>query len=186
MRVDLAAQVLSGSVSKAIELTGGQETSETARFAGMVDKFFDAVNVHNFTHGKHSRKMFQIPYTSGEDMRLKWLESDFLGYLADWKDSVMERPGFSKTEKNRMLLRAETRLGLQITCKSFVELVRYLFTLPDVQSFLSQRICQDPLERFFGCQWRSMTTQMPRSLQRTLMQALRVIKSVWKTSARGN
>ena len=47
----------------------------------------------------------------------QWLESDFLGYLADWKDSVMERPGFSKTEKNRMLLRAETRLGLQITCK---------------------------------------------------------------------
>ena len=58
-------------MSKAIELTGGQETSETARFAGMVDKFFDAVNVHNFTHGKHSRKMFQMPYTSGEDMRLK-------------------------------------------------------------------------------------------------------------------
>ena len=24
--------------------------------------------------------------------------------------------------------------------------------MPDVKSFLSQRICQDPLERFFGCQ----------------------------------
>ena len=30
-----------------------------------------------------------------------------------------------------------------------MELVHYLFSLPDVECFLSQRICQDPLERFF-------------------------------------
>ena len=36
--------------------------------------------------------------------------------------------------------------------KSFVELVRHLFTIPGVDSFLSQRLCQDPLERFFGTQ----------------------------------
>ena len=35
---------------------------------------------------------------------------------------------------------------------SFVELVPYLFNLPDVKVFLSQRICQDPLECFFGMQ----------------------------------
>ncbi len=33
-----------------------------------------------------------------------------------------------------------------------MELVRYLFEVPGVESFLSQRICQDPLERFFGTQ----------------------------------
>ncbi len=67
----LSGQVLSESVSKALELTGGEEASETARFIGMVDKFFDAVNVHNYTHGVHSRKTFQMPYTSGKDVRLK-------------------------------------------------------------------------------------------------------------------
>ena len=36
--------------------------------------------------------------------------------------------------------------------KSFGELVRHLFTIPGVDSFLSQRLCQDPLERFFGTQ----------------------------------
>ena len=36
--------------------------------------------------------------------------------------------------------------------KSFVEPVRYLFKIPGVNSFLSQRLCQDPLERFFGIQ----------------------------------
>ena len=65
------SQALSESVSKALELTGGEEASETARFVGMVDKFFDALNVHNYTHGVHSRKRFQMPYTTGRDMCLR-------------------------------------------------------------------------------------------------------------------
>ncbi len=32
------------------------------------------------------------------------------------------------------------------------ELIPYLFTIPNVTSFLSERISQDPLEKFFGCQ----------------------------------
>ena len=35
---------------------------------------------------------------------------------------------------------------------AFVELVQYLFTVPGVTVFLSNRICQDPLEKFFGQQ----------------------------------
>ena len=96
MRVDLAAQVcyscsqpfwyyyllfsvykaLSDSVSKAISLTGGPEASETACFAGMLDKFFDCVNVHNYTHGIHSRKVFQMPYTSKSDFRLEVFKAE--------------------------------------------------------------------------------------------------------------
>ena len=64
----------------------------------------------------------------------------------------------------------------QITCKyactlfhniskivnSFVELVRYLFTLDGVKVFMSQRICQDPLGKFFGCQrQRGATNENP-------------------------
>ena len=33
---------------------------------------------------------------------------------------------------------------------SFVDLVEYIFTIPGVTVFLSNRICQDPLENFFG------------------------------------
>lgn len=63
--------MLSDSVSKALSLTGGPEASETARFAGMFDKFFDCLNVRNYTHGIHSRKFFQMPYTHGNDSRLQ-------------------------------------------------------------------------------------------------------------------
>ena len=72
--------------------------------------------------------------------------------------------------------------------KSFVELVRYLFTVPGVKSLLSQRICQDPLEKFFGCQrQRGGTHDNPNAgefVQNT--QALRVINSFCKDPARGN
>lgn len=71
MRVDLAAQVLSESVSKALRLTGGAEAEETAQLLSNMDKFFDCLNVNNFTSGTRQRKPFQFPYHSGDDFRLK-------------------------------------------------------------------------------------------------------------------
>jgi len=63
--------VLSQSVATAIKLRGGEEASETAKFVEMCDKWFDALNVHNYTHGIRARKDFQKPYTSVDDERLK-------------------------------------------------------------------------------------------------------------------
>ena len=34
---------------------------------------------------------------------------------------------------------------------SFVELVEYIFKIPGVDVFLSERLLQDPLEKFLGC-----------------------------------
>lgn len=63
-------QVLSETVGKAMKLTGGPEAQETAKFILMFDKFFNALNVSNFTNGKHHRKPFKDPYRSGDDFRL--------------------------------------------------------------------------------------------------------------------
>ena len=41
--------MLSQSVATAIKLRGGDEASETAKFVEMCDKWFDAMNVHNYT-----------------------------------------------------------------------------------------------------------------------------------------
>ena len=43
-------QVLSDSVSKALTQYGGKEAEETALFANIFDKFFDCLNVCNFTN----------------------------------------------------------------------------------------------------------------------------------------
>ena len=74
------------------------------------------------------------------------------------------------------------------TANSFIGLVEYIFTLPDVKMFLSQRICQDPLENFFGCQRQHGGTHDNPNVQefQKNMQALRVINSFAKGPAKGN
>ena len=64
-------QIMSGTVSSALLYTGNSEVFETAYFIEKVDKFFDCLNVSNFTQGKHSRKPFQEPYRNADDTRLK-------------------------------------------------------------------------------------------------------------------
>ena len=68
--VPFLMQVLSESVGKALQLMGGPEVQETARFILMFDKFFDALNVGDFKSSKYHRKPFQAPYVSNDDFRL--------------------------------------------------------------------------------------------------------------------
>ena len=72
--------------------------------------------------------------------------------------------------------------------KAFVELVEYLFTIPGVKVFLSEKISQDPIEKFFGCQrQRGRVNENPNAqefLKNT--QALRVINGMCQNVTRGN
>ena len=52
-------------------LTGGDEALETAKFVAIFDKFFDLLNVTNFTNGTRKRKRFQHPFRGPDDFRLK-------------------------------------------------------------------------------------------------------------------
>ena len=58
-------------MATALRLMGGEDVEETAKFVEHFDKFFDCVNVGDFTSGKHSRNPFKSPYYSGSDFRLK-------------------------------------------------------------------------------------------------------------------
>uniref|UniRef100_A0A1X7TFG5 Transposable element P transposase-like GTP-binding insertion domain-containing protein n=1 Tax=Amphimedon queenslandica TaxID=400682 RepID=A0A1X7TFG5_AMPQE len=52
MRVDLASQALSNSVSMAFsDVSTGDEALETSLFASMFNRFVDMLNVSNFTNG---------------------------------------------------------------------------------------------------------------------------------------
>lgn len=66
-------QVLSESVSKALKLTGGSSVDETARLVEYMDKFFDTVNVHNFSHGIRARKPFKCPIEAGRIRDLRYV-----------------------------------------------------------------------------------------------------------------
>ena len=58
-------------MANALKLTGGVEVTETVRFVSMMDRFFDCLNINNFTSGKTKRKPFQDPFRSDKDFRLK-------------------------------------------------------------------------------------------------------------------
>lgn len=58
------AQLLSNSVAKALPLVL-REASETALFAWMFNKFFDLLNVSNFTDGTRYRNPDLHPYKYG-------------------------------------------------------------------------------------------------------------------------
>ena len=69
-----------------------------------------------------------------------------------------------------------------------MEIVQYVFTIPGVSSFLSERLCQDPLEKFFGCQRQRGATNENPSVKDFCKnsQALRVVNSVCSDIKRGN
>lgn len=63
-------QVLSNQVSTALRCFGGDEAAESAIFADNFNKFFDCLNVSNYTEGKQQRNRFKDPYRKKDDFRL--------------------------------------------------------------------------------------------------------------------
>lgn len=148
MNVHLAVQVLSESVGKILQNQGGPECQETAKFVLMMDKFFDCMNTRAKNEGMRKKKPNLEPYFDKNDERFDFFD-ELLTYLTDWKESIQERVGFSTSEKSRMFLSLQTFKGLYMTLKAFPEAVRYLLS-QGVEFVLSNRFCQDPLERHFG------------------------------------
>ena len=72
--------------------------------------------------------------------------------------------------------------------KSFLELIEYIFKIPGVKFFLSERMSQDPLENFFGCQRQRGRTSENPTVQEFCKntQALRVVNSVCASVSKGN
>ena len=70
--------------------------------------------------------------------------------------------------------------------------MEYIFTIDGIKVFLSERLSQDPLEKFFGCQrQRGTTNENPNVVQFCKnTQALRVINgecgNISKSNCRGN
>jgi len=108
-------------------------------------------------------------------------------------------------EQNKKLLSQETRYGVDVTgmvhflncyqinyivfsVSSFIELLPLIMSIPGVKCFLSERLSQDPLEKFFGCQrQRGGTANNPNSYSFCKnSQALQVINSACADISRSN
>ena len=152
MRVDMAAQVLSATVSAVMKSFSPPDTAATPKLCEMIDLYFNCLNLRSTVEYQRKRKPFLAPYTSVHDQRYLWLENEFLRYLREWKESIANRPGdFSQNARNRMFLSWQTYEGLQITSHSVVEATKFLLN-EGMGYVLSERFCQDSLEEYFGNQ----------------------------------
>lgn len=114
------------------------------------------------------------------------------------------RQGFTDEQKQHMVLSNPTDNGMRITgmyvnkkfavtesfstVKSFLELVPLLLKIDGVTAFLSEKLSQDPLEKFFGIQRQQGRANENPSIAQVLKnsQSLRVINSIWVKDLTGN
>jgi hypothetical protein len=75
-----------------------------------------------------------------------------------------------------------------LAVRSFLDMTKYVFAQPGIKAFLTERISQDPLEKFFGVQrQRGRVNENPcvREFCHNT-QALRVIGTVCGQVSKGN
>jgi len=151
MKVQIAAQTLSRTVGMALKSDGHDQLSG---FVLLFDKWFDLMNTSAY-HAKRKAKPHMAPFQLDEqdtEVRLCWLENNFIEYLETWKRRVQERnlPQTNGVTHDRslMLLSKSTEHGLRMTTKSMVKLVRSV--LESGATFVStRRLNQDPVESHF-------------------------------------
>ena len=109
MKVRLAVQVLSRTVSICLIESDDPGVVGTAMFCQMVNDFFDCSNVRSTTEHQRKRNDRIRPYESMDDERLVWMKDTFLKYLEEWKSSTQTREGsFTATEREKMFLFCQT------------------------------------------------------------------------------
>ena len=72
MSVDLAAQILSSTMTSVLNHHGGNELSHTSKYCNIIDQFFDCMNVRIVSEHIRKRKKKVAPYTAVDDERLNW------------------------------------------------------------------------------------------------------------------
>ncbi|CAB4016684.1 Hypothetical predicted protein [Paramuricea clavata] len=85
MKVRLAVQVLSQTVSTCLIESGDPSVVGMAMFCQMVNDFFDCSNVRSTTEHQRKRNDRMRPYESVDDKRLVWMKGTLLKYLEEWK-----------------------------------------------------------------------------------------------------
>ena len=152
MKVKLAVQVLSRTVSTCLMESGDPEVAGTAMFCQMVNDFFYCSNVRSTTEHERKKNDRIRPYESVDDERLIWMKDTFLKYLEDWKSSTQTREGsFTAAEREKMFLSHQTYEGFKITVNSHIESVKFLLS-QGFKYVLSERFMQDVIEDYFGHQ----------------------------------
>ncbi len=152
MKVRLAVQVLSRTVSTCLLECDDPSVVGTAMYCQMINDFFDCTNVRSTSEHERKRNERIKPYQSTNDDRLVWMKETFLKYFEDWKASITARKGpFTPAEREKMFLSNQTYEGFKISANSHVEAIKFLLS-EGFSYVLTERFMQDVIEDYFGHQ----------------------------------
>ena len=65
------AHAFGNSVANALLFTKKEEVATTAEFVDLINKFFDCLNVGNYTEGRDNQTALKQPYRKSTDFRLE-------------------------------------------------------------------------------------------------------------------
>ena len=152
MKVKLAIQVLSRTVSTCLLECDDPSVVGTAMFCQMINHFFDCCNVRSTTEHEQKRNERIKPYESADDERLVWRKDTFMKYFDAWKANIEQREGtFTPVEREKMFLSHQTYQGFKISVHSHIEAIKFLLS-EGFKYVLSERFMQDVIEDYFGHQ----------------------------------
>ena len=178
MKVNLAAQVFSQTVGSALTFAYGDAVEETAKFILKMNKWFDIMNTKNLNEARQKRNPELEPFSDVNDVRLEWLENDFLAYFDEWERAVNALPHLSKKKKSQMLLSKQTLKGLRFTTRSIVECIRFMLH-HGAQFVLTSHFNQNPLEQHFGhCRHKGGSSENP-----TVFEACHILNQIRTVNA---
>ena len=102
--------------------------------------------------GNYCRNEFLKLYTTENDFRFDWLQNTLLPYFNNWKHILQRTGNFTASAREKMFIFRQSHVGIQITCYSVIKTTKYLLK-EGFQFVLTERFCQEVLEKYFGCQW---------------------------------
>ena len=111
MKVKLAVQVLSRTVSTCLVESENPEVVGTAVFCQMINDFFYCTNGRSRTEHHFKKNQRLKPYSSADDEQFTWMKETFLKYLENLKASIVAREGnFNATAQGKMFLSRQTHM----------------------------------------------------------------------------
>ena len=115
----------------------------------MIDNFFDCMNVRSVSKHIRKHKNKVAPYTAIDDEQFNWLFHVFLNYFDTRKLSIENRGNnFSLNAQSKMFMSWQTFEGFKITTNAIVEITKLLLS-EGVEFVLTERFCQDKIEKYF-------------------------------------
>ena len=138
------------------------------------------MNTKHVAEARQKRNPDLEPFIDVNDVRLQWLQNEFLTYFDGWERYANNIPNLSKKERSQMLLKKQILTDLRFITLSIIDCIRFILT-KGAQFVLTFHFNQDHLEQHFGhCRHKGGSSENP-----TVFEACHILNQIRTVNAEG-